>query len=110
MILFVYKEAYFNSDNLDFCIPNVVKVHLQEFEEVFPEEIPSGLPPIREIEHQIDFVPGASMPNRPAYRSNPEKSKELQRQVEELMSKGYIRESMSPCAVYVLLVPKKDKT
>jgi hypothetical protein len=110
MILFVYKEAYFNSDNLDFCIPNVVKVHLQEFEEVFPEEIPSGLPPIREIEHQIDFVPGASMPNRPAYRSNPEKSKELQRQVEELMSKGYIRESMSPCAVHVLLVPKKDKT
>jgi hypothetical protein len=77
MILFVYKEAYFNSDNLDFCIPNVVKVHLQEFEEVFPEEIPSGLPPIREIEHQIDFVPGASMPNRPAYRSNPENSKEL---------------------------------
>ena len=110
MILFVYKEAYFNSDNLDFCIPNVVKVHLQEFEEVFPEEIPSGLPPIREIEHQIDFVPGASMPNRPAYRSNPEKSKELQRQVEELMSKGYIRESMSPCAVHVLLVPKKDET
>jgi len=110
MILFVYKEAYFNSDNLDFCIPNVVKVHLQEFEEVFPEEIPSGLPPIREIEHQIDFVPGASMPNRPAYRSNPEESKELQRQVEELMSKGYIRESMSPCAVPVLLVPKKDKT
>jgi hypothetical protein len=110
MILFVYKEAYFNSDNLDFCIPNVVKVHLQEFEEVFPEEIPSGLPPIREIEHQIDFVPGASMPNRPAYRSNPEKSKELQRQVEELMSKGYIRESMSPCVVHVLLVPKKDKT
>jgi hypothetical protein len=110
MILFVYKEAYFNSDNLDFCIPNVVKVHLQEFEEVFPEEIPSGLPPIREIEHQIDFVPGASMPNRPAYRSNPEKSKELQRQVEELMSKGYIRESMSPCVVLMLLVPIKDKT
>eukprot|EP00258_Populus_trichocarpa_P031844 XP_024447863.1 uncharacterized protein LOC112325487 [Populus trichocarpa] len=89
---------------------NVRKSENKEFEEVFPEEIPSGLPPIREIEHQIDFVPGASMPNRPAYRSNPEKSKELQRQVEELMSKGYIRESMSPCAVHVLLVPKKDET
>jgi len=96
---------------LDSCVPSVVKVLLQEFEDVFLEEISSGLPPIRGIEHQIDFVPGASIPNRPAYRSNPEESKELQQQqVEELMSKGYIRESMSPCAVPVLLVPKKDKT
>jgi hypothetical protein len=87
-----------------------LKFFLQEFEDVFPDDIPSGLPPIRGIEHQIDFVPGASIPNRLAYRSNPEETKELQRQVGELMSKGYIRESMSPCAVPVLLIPKKDKT
>jgi hypothetical protein len=68
------------------------------------------LPPIRGIEHQIDFVLGVSIPNRSAYRSNLEETRELQRQVEELMSKGYIRESMSPCAVLVLLIPKKDKT
>ncbi|XP_035544624.1 uncharacterized protein LOC118348007, partial [Juglans regia] len=82
----------------------------REFEDVFPEEMPNELPPIRGIEHQIDFVPGAAIPNRPAYRSNPEETKELQRQVEDLMSKGYVRESMSPCAVPVLLVPKKDGT
>uniref|UniRef100_A0A2N9I716 Integrase catalytic domain-containing protein n=1 Tax=Fagus sylvatica TaxID=28930 RepID=A0A2N9I716_FAGSY len=68
------------------------------------------LPPIRGIEHQIDFVPGVTIPNRPAYKNNPEETKELQRQVEDLMSKGYVRESMSPCAVPVLLVPKKDGT
>ncbi|XP_052487953.1 uncharacterized protein LOC128041692 [Gossypium raimondii] len=68
----------------------------------------SGLPPLRGIEHQIDFIPGATIPNRPAYRTNPEETKELQRQVTELMDKGYIRESLSPCAVPVLLVPKKD--
>ncbi|XP_061975771.1 uncharacterized protein LOC133697309 [Populus nigra] len=88
----------------------IVKVLSQEFEDVFPEKIPSGLPPIRGIEHQIDFVQGAFIPNRSAYRSNPKESKELQRQVEELMLKGYIRESMSPYAVPVLFIPKKDKT
>ena len=60
---------------------------LQEYEDVFPNDVPSGLPPIRGIEHQIDFVPGATIPNRPAYRSNPEEIKELQRQVEELLTK-----------------------
>ena len=33
---------------------------------------------------------------------------EIQRQVKELMSKGLVRESLSPCAVLALLVPKKD--
>jgi len=64
MILLVYKEPYFNFDNLDSCVTNVVKVVIHEFDDVFPEEIPSGLQ-IRGIEHQIDFVPGAFIPNRP---------------------------------------------
>ena len=46
---------------------------------MFPNDVPSRLPPIRGIEHQIDFVPGATIPNRPAYRSNPEETKELQK-------------------------------
>jgi hypothetical protein len=37
---------------------------LQEFEDVFPKEMPSGLPPIKGIEHQIDLVPGAIIPNQ----------------------------------------------
>ena len=83
---------------------------LQDFKDVCAEDIPQGLSPIRGIEHQIDFIPGAVIPNRPAYRSNPEETKELQRQVEELLNKSYVRESMSPCAVLVLLVPKKNGT
>ncbi|PKI58777.1 hypothetical protein CRG98_020836 [Punica granatum] len=82
----------------------------KEYEDIFPEETPHGLPLIRGIEHQINFVPGATIPNRPAYRSNSEETKELQRQVSELLEKGYVRESMSPCAVPIILVPKKDGT
>ena len=55
-------------------------------------------------------MPGATIPNRPAYKSNLKETKERQRQVEELLTKGYMRESMSPCAMLVLLVPKKDGT
>uniref|UniRef100_A0A1S3YE97 RNA-directed DNA polymerase homolog n=1 Tax=Nicotiana tabacum TaxID=4097 RepID=A0A1S3YE97_TOBAC len=81
-----------------------------DFEDVFPEDIPNVLPPLRGIEHQNDFVPGSQITNRPAYRSNPEETKELQRQVEELLEKGFVIESMSPCSVPVLFVPKKDGT
>jgi hypothetical protein len=77
---------------------------------VFPREIPAELPPIQGIEHQIDLILGASLPNRVPYRTNPEETKEIQRQVQELLDKGYVRESLSPCAVPVILVPKKDGT
>ena len=55
-------------------------------------------------------MPGATIPNQLAYRSNPEETKELQKQVGELMEKGYVRESMSPCFVLVILVLKKHGT
>ena len=64
-------EAYFHTNDLDHIVPSAAIALLQEFGDVFPDDIPSGLPPLRGIEHQIDFVPGASTPNRPAYRSIP---------------------------------------
>jgi hypothetical protein len=110
IIVLMYKEALLCTNHLVGALPSDIVSLLQEFEDVLPKEVPHGLPPIRGIEHQIDFIPGASIPNRPAYRSNPEETKELQRQVGELLEKGYVRESMNPCAVPVLLVPKKDGT
>jgi hypothetical protein len=110
MIFLVYKESYLNLNETNQSLLSLAVSLLQEFEDVFSEEMSSGLPPIRGIEHQIDFIPRTVIPNRPAYRSNPEETKELQRQVEDLLSKGYVRESMSPCVVPVLLVPKKDGT
>ena len=77
MIVLLYKEAFFSTNDMDSVLPSPIVSLLQEFEDVIPEEIPHGLPPIRGIEHQIDFVQGASIPNRPAYRTNPEETKEL---------------------------------
>ena len=96
MIVLLYKKTLFNTNQPDNSLPSSIVSLLQEFEDVFPEEIPKGLPPIRGIEHQIDFVLGATILNRPAYKSNLEDTKELQKQVGELMEKGYVRESMSP--------------
>ena len=89
-------------------LPPAIANLLQEYEDVFPAEMPPGLPPIRGIEHQINLIPGATLPNRAPYRTNPEETKEIQRQIQELLDRDYIRESLSPCAVPIILVPKKD--
>jgi hypothetical protein len=89
-------------------IPLILQPLVEKFPDVVPEELPPGLPPMRDIQHHIDLVPGSILPNKAAYRMNPTEHEELQRQVDELITKGLVRESMSPCAVLALLVPKKD--
>ena len=63
IFVLLYKEACFNTNELDESLPSVVVSLLQEYEDVFPNDVPSGLPPIRGIEHQIDFVPSATISN-----------------------------------------------
>jgi hypothetical protein len=104
----VCKNAFYSIDDTSIALPSAIANLLQEYMDVFPSEIPPGLPPVRGIEHKIDLIPGAILPNRAAYRTNPEETKEIQCQVQDLLDRGYIRESLSPCFVPVLLVPKKD--
>ena len=89
--------------------PKVAPI-IQSFLDVFPNDLPIGLPPLQGIEHQINIMPGAPLPNNPAYRCNPQEAAELEKQINEFLSKGFVQESMSPCAVPVILVPKKDGT
>ena len=63
IFVLLYKEVCFNTNKGDESLPSVVVSLLQEYDDVFPNDVPNGLPPIRGIEYQIDFVPGAAIPN-----------------------------------------------
>ncbi|GJZ29078.1 hypothetical protein Tco_0573725 [Tanacetum coccineum] len=65
-------------------------------------------PPTRQVEFQIDLVPGAALVARAPYRLAPSEMKELSEQLKELSDKGFIRPSSSPWGAPVLFVKKKD--
>ena len=80
---------------------------VQEIPNVFPEDLP-GVPPIRDIDFYIDLVPGTNpIPIKP-YRMAPAELKELKDQIQDLLSKGFIRPSVSPWGAPVLFLKKKD--
>lgn len=79
MIVFFYtKRPPFSIIDIDSSLPSVAIFLFLENKDVFPKDMLQGLPPIWGIEHQIDFIPGASIPNKLAYRSSLEETNELQ--------------------------------
>ncbi|GJW49431.1 putative reverse transcriptase domain-containing protein [Tanacetum coccineum] len=79
----------------------------QDFPEVFPEDLP-GLPSTRQVEFQIDLIPGVAPVARAPYRLAQSKMKELSDQLKKLSNKGFIRPSSSLWGALVLFVKKKD--
>ena len=80
---------------------------IKEFGNAFLDELPNGLPPLRDIQYQMDLESRAMLPNRTHYRMSPNKHEELRHQVEDLLVKRHTRESLSACAVPAPLTPKK---
>ena len=68
---------------------------VQDFQDVFPEELP-GLPPPRDVEFGIDLVPGTALISKAPYRMAPIELQELKNQLEEMIDRGFIRPSVSP--------------
>ncbi|GJV77461.1 putative reverse transcriptase domain-containing protein [Tanacetum coccineum] len=67
-----------------------------------------GIPPVRQVEFQIDLIPGAAPIARTPYRLAPSEMQELSNQLQELTDRGFIRPSTSPWGAPVLFVKKKD--
>ncbi|GJT45139.1 putative reverse transcriptase domain-containing protein [Tanacetum coccineum] len=80
---------------------------VREFLDVFPEDLP-GLPPVRQVEFQINLIPGTTPVARAPYRLAPSDMQELSNQLQELSDRGFIRPSTSPWGALVLFVKKKD--
>ena len=89
-------------------LPREVQELLENFTDIVVDELPNSLPPIISISHHIDLIPGASLPNKAAYRLTPQENEEVKNQVQELLDKGLVRESFIPCAIPIVLSPKKD--
>ena len=87
--------------------PKCIREVIQGFGDVLTEELPDELPPRREVDHKIELVPGAAPPSKAPYRMNQRELVELKKQLNELLAKGYIRQSKSPYGAPVLFVDKK---
>jgi transposase InsO family protein len=81
---------------------------IEEFSDVFPDELPAGLPPKRAVDLKIDLLPDSTPVKRPIYKLSDEELKVLKSQIDELLEKGLIRPSTSAWASSILFVPKKD--
>jgi len=83
---------------------------LKEFRDVFPDDLPSGIPPDRGVSHPIKVVEGSRPPVRAAYRLSPADHEDLKVTFQDLLKKGHIRPSKSPYAAPIIFVKKKDGT
>ena len=68
---------------------------VHEFLDVFPDEV-TTLPPEREMEFSIDLVPGSGPISIAPYRMSPLELRELKKQLEDLISRRFIRPSAPP--------------
>ena len=89
-------------------IPIKIQYLLNEHVDIVVDDFPNELPPMRSISHHINLILGESLPNKYPYRMTLRENEEIKNQVQDMLDKGLVRESLSPCVVPTILSPKKD--
>ena len=96
------------SDEASEPIHPKVKDIIEEFKDVFPDELPKGLPPSRSHDFKIELTPGAEPIKKGLYRLSTKETEELKSQIQDLLEKGFIQPSSSPWGAPILFVNKND--
>ena len=81
---------------------------MEEYRDILTS--PTGVPLHCQDKHPIDLTPGAPLPNGPFYRCSVLENDEIKRKIQDLLQKGHIQLSSSPCGSLIVLVQKKDGT
>ena len=97
-----------SKQNSSLISPGQLESILHEYQDRFPETLPDGLPPERNVAHAIELEPGHQPVDKPIYRLSPAERAEIQRQVREGIRRGIIEPSTSPYGAPVLFVSKPD--
>ena len=84
-------------------IQRVINKHSKVF-----EDIPKGLPPIRDFYHAIHLIPGSVPPNIRPYRYPYSQNSEIEHMVAEMLEAGIIRPSQSSYSAPVVMVANID--
>ena len=92
----VCKPRSKSVDTIISDLPKEIKDMLGDYQDIIVDDLLDALPPKRSISHHIDLIPGASLPNKAAYRMTPRENEEIKNQVQKLLDKGLIKESLSP--------------
>lgn len=77
-------------------IPAKLQPLLNEYANIWPDDLSDQLPPMKDVQHKIDFIPGSSIPHLPHYKMSPKEHDILQQIVNELLANKLIRPSLSP--------------
>ncbi|XP_078434201.1 uncharacterized protein LOC144705415 [Wolffia australiana] len=89
-------------------LPGPIADVLREFAGVMPAQLPSKLPPRRDVDHEIKLLPGTRPTAQAPYKMPPAYLEELRKQLQELLESKLIRPSKAPFGARVLLHKKKD--